>query len=366
MAATPTLSDDYYRFYWDGNLINHSIDPYSKKPFEIKNENSSNKISTNFDKLNSKNYYSAYPSFNQFLFFIAAKTNSEFGFILITRILIVLADLIILFLIFKITQTKTLTFNPVIAYGLNPLVITELTGNLHFEGIAMCFWLLAIWLILKQKIIFSYLMWTLAACTKIIPLLLIPALWPFKNIKYAFLVGVSITSIFLISFLIFTNFAGINNFFESISLYYNSFEFNASIYFIAREIGILIKGYNPIAIIGPTLGILFIITAFYIVWHAWKNKISNIFLISTFILLVYYLSATTVHPWYSINLLVPGIIAGLYFPIAWTGLIFLSYVFYGVNIPEINYLFIAIEYSLLFFIIYKDKNRIIQSAKMIF
>ena len=60
-ASIPTLSDDYFRFIWDGNLMANCQNPFKYLPSELpKNEI--------YDGLNSKNYYSVYPPFLQLIF----------------------------------------------------------------------------------------------------------------------------------------------------------------------------------------------------------------------------------------------------------------------------------------------------------
>ncbi|MFI5204139.1 MAG: glycosyltransferase 87 family protein [Flavobacteriales bacterium] len=359
LASTPVMSDDYHRFYWDGELVEQHMDPYESTPYFLEGQKytDTDERAKVFKHLNSKSYYSSYPPFNQVLFFIASSTGSEVEFIVVTRCIMILADVLILFLLFKLTRDKKIPFDPVLAYGLNPLVITELTGNLHFEGVSMSIWLLAVWWLLKRKHVFSVLTWAIAACTKLVPVFLLPVIWPAKNFKTAFVYSFVVVLSFGASFLLLTNFEGFQHFSESVKLYFQKFEFNASFYFIARETGTLIKGYNPIHFVGPMMGVLFLLAGLYIVWQAVRKKITDIFLISTLILFAYYLLSTTVHPWYSINLLIPGIIAGLYFPIAWTGLIFLSYIFYGVQYEAAYYSTVAIEYILLFVVFFKEKNR---------
>src|SRR5688572_17834239 len=161
IAFEPQMSDDYYRFYWDGQLVSNGMDPYAETPTQLQKQETEG-LPNVFTQLNSPNYYSSYPPFHQFLFFVAASCGSLKSFIITTRILLILADVLILFLIARLAANKKLTFNPVWAYGLNPLVITELTGNLHFEGVCMALWLLAVWWMFSNKNVLSVITWGLA------------------------------------------------------------------------------------------------------------------------------------------------------------------------------------------------------------
>ena len=50
----------------------------------------------------------------------------------------------------------------------------------------------------------------------------------------------------------------------------------------------------------------------------------------------YFFIATTVHPWYIINLILLGILTGYSFPILWSMTVFWSYSAYEFNIVEEN------------------------------
>jgi len=60
----PQLSDDVYRFIWDGNLIHQGINPYAYVPLEILNERLipiGENVENLYYQLNSPHYYSIYP-----------------------------------------------------------------------------------------------------------------------------------------------------------------------------------------------------------------------------------------------------------------------------------------------------------------
>ena len=67
----PNLSDDFFRFLWDGQLINHGANPYLHIPSSIYNPISYiGYDQLLYEGLNSKAYFSIYPPFNQFIFSI--------------------------------------------------------------------------------------------------------------------------------------------------------------------------------------------------------------------------------------------------------------------------------------------------------
>src|SRR5690606_1859167 len=64
----------------------------------------------------------------------------------------------------------------ILLYALNPLVILELTGNLHHESILIFFVLLSVYLILQQKIWLAAVLFSFAIGIKLIPLIFLPIL----------------------------------------------------------------------------------------------------------------------------------------------------------------------------------------------
>ena len=336
----PSLSDDFYRFLWDGQLIANGISPYLYTPQEMLGNQAFNQDLLSL--LNSPSYFSIYPPLNQGLFWLAAESsNGNYLFGVNTLRLVLLLTEVGSFLLLKsVTGNKSAFF-----YFLNPLVILEIVGNIHFEGLVIFFLLLFFYAIKKKKYVLSGLSVGLAAATKLIPLILIPAIF----LKYRWKKGVIISSIAIGSFSLFFVFLdqqAIYGMWESIQLYFKKFEFNASVYFLLREIGFILKGYNIIHTLGPWLLVssIFSILLISITGALKKWNLSVILLL---VLSTYYLFTTTVHPWYILTLLPLGLMGGYYFPIAWTFLVFITYGGYSENGYNLSMGWVVTEYIVL-------------------
>ncbi|MBU0696516.1 MAG: hypothetical protein KKE39_08335, partial [Bacteroidetes bacterium] len=176
LFSFPILSDDIYRFIWDGSLILHGINPFSFTPKELMNMKFTWLDPILFQKMNSPAYYSVYPPINQlaFLFSAIPGKGNLIASATLLRLFILAFDLGNIYLIKKLLIHFKKSENLVFLYALNPLVIIEFTGNLHFEAAMIFFTLLAIWLLLKDKWIYGSIALSLAICAKLLPIVFLP------------------------------------------------------------------------------------------------------------------------------------------------------------------------------------------------
>ena len=342
LFALPQLSDDVYRFVWDGRLLAHGYNPYLYQPNQLLNTPVA--ATCGLDEsllrlLNSPSYFTVYPPVNQALFGLAAWLSPEslLGNVIWLRIPIVVCEAGSLWLMVKLLRWLNMHPNLALLYGLNPLVILELTGNLHAEAIMIFFVILAAWLLVAyDRWIASAGALALAIGTKLLPLLLLPLIirrlgWR-KGLGYALLAGA-------LTMALFAPFASLDlarNVFSSLNLYFQKFEFNASVYYVLRAIGYWVKGYNAIERIGFWLSVT---TTLSVLWIAfcWRTA-TSVQLIAT--LTVYFAFATTVHPWYVTTLVAASAFTRFRYPIVWSALIPLSYFTYHTQ-PYEEYLWLT-------------------------
>lgn len=163
LFVTPMLSQDFHRFIWDGELVLQGINPpYLQTPPNtiieegtILIENAA-QMYASMGEISAKNF-SNYPPLNQLLFALAAlfSGKSAIGGIVTMRLIIILADIGIVYFGRKLLLKLNLSSHLIFWYFLNPLVIIELTGNLHFEGVMLFFFIWSMYLISLKKIYFS-------------------------------------------------------------------------------------------------------------------------------------------------------------------------------------------------------------------
>jgi hypothetical protein len=301
LFSIPNLSDDVYRFIWDGRLAANGINPYSKLPAEIIQMPPVTGITNElYRQLNSPQYYTIYPPVLQGIFWVAAKlfpVNVSAAIVFLKSI-IVMVELGNVFLLIRILKKISLPKHLCLLYLLNPLVITELTGNVHFEGVMIFFVLLAFLFFLTNRWQSSAICLGLGIATKLVPILFIPLMintvgWK-KGFLYALISG--LTALILFAFLF--DITTILHLLKSVDLFLRRFEFNASIYYFVRWAGRLLTGYNIIAFSGPLLSVTATVLIFYLSFRHKDISLQTILVKALYIISIWFLFSTTVHPWY--------------------------------------------------------------------
>lgn len=346
IVAVPSLSDDYFRFIWDGHLLNEGLSPYSFLPSQLNRDTQLEQLL--YNGLNSPNYYSVYPPVMQLIFWLSTyiSPNNIISPIVIMRTVLILADIGSIFIILQLLKKWNIPKQRIFLYALNPLIIIELVGNLHFEGLMIFFLLASIYLLLYKRVILGGILYAIAICTKLIPLLLVSLLFRRLNIKELIVFGISGVTTTILLFYPFLSLSELKNIFQSISLYFQHFEFNASVFYVIRAIGYYVKGYDIIAVAGRILPIIF---GAYILVELIRSKKTSLITFwerSLWILFIYYLLALIVHPWYISVLVLCTVFTKMRFAILWSALIGFTYLTYSQTPYAENIWIVLAEYVL--------------------
>ena len=354
----PNWSEDGARFLWDGELLRQGQNPYGLTPTQVQEQQGEGSgLSAHlFQKLNSPNYYSVYPPINQAFFWIGAwvaQGSVAQGYFAL-RCMLLLGEIGVFYLLWSLLARFELPQKQILLYWFNPLVILEVVGNLHFEGVVLLFLLASLLGLSRQKFGFSGAFWGLAVGMKLLPFLLAPAFFFWKGVRTSpRFWGMALGTLFL-AFLPLVYWNSWENFLQSLKLYQGKFEFNASLYYLFRAVGYELVGYNIIWYLTKVgMGC----TLLGAVWISWKRAKVSLFEISDVwvqLYLLYFLLQPVVHPWYLLPGLGLSLLTKKWTFILWSfGAIF-SYQAYSQNPVEEQLLFLGLEYGLVLFGLYLD------------
>jgi len=373
LLAEPNLSQDYYRFIWDGELVLNLINPYLQLPNTLIEQqdlviSNALKLHQGMGELSAR-HFSNYPPLSQLLYALAAMLGGKsiLGTTIVMRLIIILSDIGIFYFGRKLLKNLNLSPHLIFWYFLNPLVIIELTGNLHFEGVMLCFFIASLYFLSIKKWMLAAVIYALSISVKLVPLIFLPLFLKHLGFRKSvlFYIVVGITSLTLLAPFLTSQF--ISNYTDTINLWFSNFEFNSGLYNAIKQIALkleakpweLIKTYGKIT---P-----YIIVTLVVLFTFLRNNQKLAVLITSmlWILTAYYLLATTVHPWYIVFLVLLTIFTKYRFSLVWSLVVILSYYAYSqINFKE-HLGLLSIEYIVVYGFIIFELFRL-KSLKLLF
>lgn len=348
LPAPPLLSDDIYRFIWDGRLLAAGLNPFDHLPGYYLSESVPGLTPELFNRLNSPEYFTIYPPVAQLAFLLSVTLGSSIaGSTLVLKMILIGFELGTLYLLPRLLERYGHPPEQALLYALNPLIILEISGNLHFEGAMIFFLGVALWYLAGQRSVRAAIFLSLSIAAKLLPLMFVPLLWRRLSIKQLLLSGATLLISCALLFAPLISGVFLENFGNSLDLYFRKFEFNGSIYYLARWIGYLQVGWNPIATVGPLLAACSLLCLLLYTILEKKPSRTGLPAGMLFFITIYLLFATTVHPWY---LALPIFLCGFTrfrYPIVWSALIWLTYLNYSYDPYYENLWIVGLEYTLL-------------------
>ncbi len=356
LGTEPHLSQDFYRFIWDGHLVAHFINPYLEVPdLLIQRQDlvipNSHELYSGMGELSAK-HFSNYPPLNQLLFALAALLGGKsiMGSVLVMRTLIITADIGIVYYGRKLLKQLNRPPHLIFWYFLNPLVVVELTGNLHFEGVMLFFFVWAIYLLSQKKWRVAALPYALSICIKLVPLLFLPFFFKHLGIKKSLVFYLMVGTACFILFLPFYSPDFLENYSQTIGLWFSNFEFNAGLYNGIKQIVVFFDGkpWELIKTYGKIVPVLTVLAVSGFTFLRRNQKPSILLTSMLWSLTLYYLLSATVHPWYIVFLVLLGVITEYRFVLVWSLVVVLSYYAYSNPAFTENLWLLAVEYFVVF------------------
>ena len=348
IGAIPNLSQDFYRFIWDGRLIGSGLNPYLTTPNELifSQPDVFPQMKLLFDGMGSLSaeHYSNYPPLHQLPFILAAilSKHSILGSVIVLRIILIGADFGILFFGKKLLRKLQLPTRNIYWFILNPLVIIELTGNLHFEGLMLLFFVMALYYIHTKKWHLAAFSMAFSIAVKLVPLLSLPLVLNTLGWKKSIRFYLSVGTVFTLLFAPFLSGDFFQNYSATIGLWFSNFEFNASFYYLLNW-GLETATLEPIRSMGIIMmSAIGLLTVYQLIQN--KTKTTALIHSVLWILTAYYFISTTVHPWYIISLVLLSIFTPYTFARVWSYTLIFSYFAYNqFNVDENGYI-LCLEY----------------------
>jgi len=366
--AFPGLSDDIYRFIWDGALWLEGIHPFSYTPDAYMHitDTTSFLLEASYPHLNSPGYHTVYPAVCQAFFALGAWLFPEDLYLahLIIKLPLLIGEGLNMWIILQLVKRGLAGRKWFVAYAMQPFIILEGVGNAHFEVLMLTplLLLLLYYHQISPRVKGSLL--ALGASVKLLPALFLPLLFRVTKSPgrwwLVFVFGILFTSL---HFYLFSPYE-LLGFVSSLDLYFRHFEFNASLYYVLRETTSVIIGYNAIAYTGPLLAAAGLLMILYLSYKLPVKDAKELSAAMVLLLTVYFLCSTTVHPWYLVTLAGLSVLKGWYFPWIWLCMAWLTYSGYSSDGYQENWWVIILQYGAVYIALYFDlrmNNKLIET-----
>ncbi len=169
----PTLSDDLYRYVWEGEIQLAGQNPYLVTPDSLAGDLPELPDRPQPQDLPGAAFPTAYGPVTELLFRLAARVDGLAGF----KLLSVAFDLATLLLIVGLLSVRREPPARALLYGWCPLVVIEFAASGHNDSIALFGLVLANALIIRERPVMSNLALAAAALSKWFAAVVIPVFW---------------------------------------------------------------------------------------------------------------------------------------------------------------------------------------------
>ncbi|HET9251367.1 MAG TPA: glycosyltransferase 87 family protein [Candidatus Eisenbacteria bacterium] len=302
LPTEPTLSEDVYRYLWDGRLVTLGVNPYVLAPDDPALAAHRDPL---LERLNHAHVPTIYPPAAQLLFAsVAAVSTDPRAF----KAALLVAEAALVAALLSILRARGLPAERLLVYAWNPLVVVESYGSGHLDLVLAALLVTSLALLERGRRVPAGIAWALAVTTKYTPLLLAP--WVARRKGWAFLAA-GLVAIALL-YLPFASAGGALG--AGLATYARHWEFNGSLH-PALE-ALTGSGARARWILAGALGVATL-------WTSWRARSGTAAALA--ILTATIAVSPTVYPWYLVPLIAllplhpsPAILA-------FSGLVALSY-----------------------------------------
>lgn len=284
-AAPPSLSDDGYRYLWDGYVQVSGVSPYAVVPEQGVDLGPSELL----DLMNSPTFFSVYPPVTQAAFAFSAVWSSDWrvGWY-VWKLICLVGEGLTAWLLIRLVGS-----GGALIYLLHPLSWIEAVGQAHSEALMVPALLGAVWFIRRPRASgLAGIGIAVAALVKLYPLVLMPLFA--RSVRGWVVFGIAL----LVLSSAYLSPEAVRNGLESVQLFGTYFEFNGGPY-------ILLKAalWEWLPSLAPhtsrVLLAVFVLGGLVLGYGLRSQPVRAAFWVVT----LYLACSATVHPWYALGLL---------------------------------------------------------------
>ena len=270
----PTLSEDVFRYAWDGRVQNAGFGPYDFPPQADELQSLRDE---DYQKINHKDFRTAYPPAAELLFRALASVSGDHR---LFKLVVALFDCLLLFLLRRLLAAEGLSPALLLVYAWHPLAALEFAANGHMDAIAICLMFLS-FLLLKKRPSLAGAALGAAVLTKYLPAVTLP--WTIGKGGWK----MALCFIAIIIVLLLQYYTSDLRIFRGLFIFYRKWWFNDSVFGILR---LLFGSAEPARLTGAAFALA---AGALCLWKRYSGY-RSVFLINAVIIVF----APVVHPWY--------------------------------------------------------------------
>ena len=309
VGVPPTLSDDLYRYLWDGRVQQAGINPYRYAPDD---QALAHLRTPDWSSMNHRDIPTIYPPLTQLAFRLGVAWSPT---LLAQKLIFLGCEVAVMLML--LAWLPQLGVNPMrgLVYAWHPLVVIEVAGSGHNDPLGVLWMVTGLALWTARRRVMGTLAFALAFLSKLTTALL----WPFYWVRARGLLG---------GFALAVAAAGVwcwgsPYFTPGFRHYASRWEFNSSLYAILQAL----VGY-PLAARG-ICGLIVLVSGFVL-----ARRTEDLIAYTAMMLQTAILVAPVVEPWYLLWLIPLFCVRVSWMWLVFSGLVMLSYL---VQVPYVSH-----------------------------
>ncbi len=173
LFTEPYLSNDLYRYIWDGRVQAHGINPYRYLP--VAPELAGLRDSVIYPNINRADYApTIYPPTAQLLYLLISRLGET---VMVMKLGMLGFEALGIGCLIVVLQRLSLPTQRIAAYAWHPMPVWEIAGNAHVDAAMLGLMLLSLLLFLDRRALYAAAVATIAALIKPTALLALPVFW---------------------------------------------------------------------------------------------------------------------------------------------------------------------------------------------